>query len=97
MAGAFIEKVDELKEGVSEIAGAGVEEYFKERPSLRSMPAWLEVRNEREIGAARMISPSRGLVDSAATRRCFKRGLPAPFPSEGVRAGGFREPFESHG
>ena len=56
MTGAFIEKVDELKAGVSKVAVASVQEYFKERPSLRSMLAWLEVRNEREIGAAQMIS-----------------------------------------
>ncbi len=53
---AFLKQIDGLKHGVSEIAIASVEEYFKERPSLRSMLEWLEVRNARELGAAQMIS-----------------------------------------
>lgn len=56
MGSSFLEEVERLQRGVTDIAVASVEEYFKERPSVESMLRWLEVRNERELGAAQMIS-----------------------------------------
>lgn len=56
MGSSFLEEIDRLQKGVTDIAVASVEEYFKDRPGVESMLRWLEVRAERELGAAQMIS-----------------------------------------
>ena len=69
MGSAFVEKLDERMQGVADVAVASVEEYFKERPSVKSMLDWLEVRNERELGAAQMISQAVVKMDKGFDKK----------------------------